>query len=100
MPRHFTRLLLVAGMARSIACIATDSADYRAGSLSKQSPQPIYAGDPHDTWNRIFYLPFTRTVESRLTDDFKEQGPFVTLDNVLGNPSLAVSKGMFERVEA
>jgi hypothetical protein len=43
---------------------------------------------------------FTRTVESRLTDDFKEQGPFVTLDNVMGNPSLAVSKGMFERVEA
>jgi hypothetical protein len=62
--------------------------------------QAIYATDPRDAWNRIFYLLFTRTVEMRLTDDFKGQGPYDSLSTVMGNPSLAVTHRTFERIES
>jgi len=44
-----TRCLLVFCLATiSSICLAQTPSDYRAGSLVKQEPQPIYAADPHD----------------------------------------------------
>jgi hypothetical protein len=88
-------LLLVLAM----SCMAKDSSDYRAGSLAKQEVQAIYAADSGDSWNRIFYFLFTRTVELRLTNDFKEGGPFSPIA-VMGNDSLPVTTRTFQRIEA
>lgn len=99
MLRHFTGCSLVVLVGLSFFCVATDSADYRAGSLAKLEPQAIYAADPHDSWNRIFFLLFTRSVETRLTDDFKDHAPYDSI-GVMGNPSLAVTRETFERIES
>jgi hypothetical protein len=100
MRRHSTRCFLVVLFVLSILCLATNTRDYRAGSLAKEEPQAIYAADPHDSWNRIFYLLFTRTVELRLTDDFKGEGRFDSTISVMGNSSLAVTSRTFERIES
>jgi hypothetical protein len=68
--------------------------DYRAGSLAKEGPQGVYATDPTDPWNRIFYCLFTRTVQTRLADDFPEGKPFDI--KVRG---LSVSRRLFQRIE-
>jgi hypothetical protein len=73
--------------------------DYRAGSLAKQEAQSIYAADPHDSWNRIFYLLFTRPIKFRLTEDFGHEGSFV-LVSTIGKPSLPVTSQIFERIES
>ena len=73
--------------------------DYRAGSLAKQEAQSIYAADPHDSWNRIFYLLFTRPIKLRLTEEFGHDGPFVVV-STMGNPSLPVTSQIFERIES
>lgn len=99
MRRHFAGCLLVVMVGLSFFCVATDSADYRAGSLAKLEPQAVYAADPHDSWNRIFYLLFTRPVEMRLTDDFKGHEPYDSIE-VMGNPSLAVTHQTFDRIES
>ena len=73
--------------------------DYRAGSLVKDEPQAIYATDPADAWNRIFYCLFTRSVRTRLSDDFQEGKPFDRV-SVMGFPQLLVSRQSFERIES
>jgi hypothetical protein len=73
--------------------------DYRAGALAKQEAQPIYAADPRDSWNRIFYLLFTRSIKFRLTGDFKHEGPFVQV-GTMGNPGLPITSQIFERIES
>lgn len=83
----------------SICCVATNIADYRAGSLPRLEPQAIYSADLHDPWNRIFYLLFTRKVETRLSDDFTSAGPFVSADS-MGNPSLQATSRTVERIES
>lgn len=91
---------LTAGFVLASLCgIGTDIADYRAGSMARLEPQPIYSADPHDPWNRIFYLLFTRKVETRLSDDFKAEGPFV-LASAMGNPSLQATSRTVERIES
>jgi len=75
------------------------TSDYRAGSLAKQEVQAIYAADPRDAWNLIFFLLFTRTVELRLTGDFKEAGPF-SPTMTKGNDSLPVTTHTFQRIES
>jgi len=104
LPVHFVRFqtrssLLAALTAVSLVCLAQTAPDYRAGALGKQEPQPIYASDPQDAWNRIFYLLFTRTVELRLADDFAQGGPLVHV-RAMGNDSLPVTSRTFERIEA
>ena len=96
--RTSTLILLLTLVVLSIPCLPQSPSDYRAGSLVKQEPQSIYAADPHDSWNRIFYLLFTRTTEFRLTDDFKEAGPFAP-SAAMRNPALPVSSRTFERIE-
>jgi hypothetical protein len=75
---------------------------YRQGSLPSDRPQPIYANDPQDSWNRIFYSFFTRTVTLRLTEDFPEGAPFVAnnFGIIPGFPALRVSERTFERFES
>lgn len=99
MRRHPTAYFLAAFIVSAIICIAKDDLDYRSGSLVKQEPQSIYAADPRDPWNRIFYLLFTRTVELRLTDDFSEGGPFMPV-STMGNLSLRVTSNTFQRIES
>lgn len=111
------------GSVVSIFCLATQSTVAHSGSLPRQDPQTIYSADPHDSWNRIFYFLFTRTVETRLTDDFKShdfksndfksndlksddfksdefkpEGPFVPA-HAMGNPAVLVTSRTVERIE-
>ena len=81
-----------------IFCTAKAASDYRAGSLVKQETQSVYAADPRDAWNRIFYILFTRTVEARLTDDFKEADQLIS-PRAMGNPILQVTSHTFQRIE-
>ena len=39
------------------------------GSLARSEPQSIYAPDPEDAWNQVFFLLFTRTIASRVMAD-------------------------------
>jgi hypothetical protein len=71
---------------------------HRAGSLAKEEPQAVYAPDPADAWNRLFYCCFTRTVRTHLSEDFPEGAPFDPV-NVMGRPGLPVSTRLFERIE-
>jgi hypothetical protein len=82
----------------SMTCLAQTLPAYRAGSLTKQEPQSIYAVDPQDAWNRISYLLFTRTVKLRLADNFKEGAPSVPVR--IGTPSQTASVQSFERIES
>ena len=93
------RPLAACSVLAAVCCVATDTADYRAGSLAKLEPQPIYSPNPHDAWNRIYYLLFTRAVETRLTDDFKADGPWESVSG-MGNPSLPVTIRTVERIES
>jgi hypothetical protein len=70
--------------------------DYRAGSLTNDEPQAVYAADPDDPWNRIFYCLFTHAVRTRLSDDFPEGQPF---DRIKAR-ELPISKSLFQRVES
>src|SRR5215831_1232054 len=92
--------MLFLGLAvASMACLAQTPPAYRAGSLTKQEPQSIYAVDPQDSWNRIFYLLFTRTVKVRLADNFEEGAPFVPVRIATRLPQMASAR-TFERVES
>ena len=71
---------------------------YRADSLAKDEPQAVYAANPDDAWNRIFYGLFTRTIKTRLSDDFPEGKPFGVVA-VMGFPQLSVSRNTFLRIE-
>jgi hypothetical protein len=82
--------------AKKQATAAEKSApDHRAGALEKDEPQAVYAADPDDPWNRIFYCLFTRTVRPRLSADFPEGEPFGRIEV----RELHVSNRLFERIE-
>jgi hypothetical protein len=83
----------------AVFCKAGDAPDYRTGSLARQEPQAIYSSDLRDPWNRIFYLLFTRAVETRLSDDFKSEGPFVET-RVMADPGLRVTIRTVKRIES
>ncbi len=95
MPAISTFAVLFALVLASWAAAQAPIADHRAGSLAKEEPQKVYAPDPADAWNRIFFCLFTRKVQTRLSDDFQEAKP---LDPVKVR-GLAISKGSFERIE-
>lgn len=48
---------------------ATHAFDPLRGSLARSEPQSIYAPDPEDAWNQVFFLLFTRTIASRVMAD-------------------------------
>jgi hypothetical protein len=95
MLRFFVASLVVT----SVLCVATDSTDYRGDSPLRLEPRAIYSADPHDAWNRIFFLLFTRAVETRLTEDFKAEGPFKET-RVMADPSVQVTNRTIERIES
>ncbi|MCU1273034.1 MAG: hypothetical protein JWO48_465 [Bryobacterales bacterium] len=74
-------------------------ADYRFGSLERDDWQPIYADVPGDSWNRIFYHLFTRTLSVRLSSEFPDAQPLTSFPT-MGFPSFAVSVHLFQRIEA
>ncbi|HEY7183594.1 MAG TPA: hypothetical protein VIC84_19345, partial [Blastocatellia bacterium] len=84
--------------ALGLLCAAQSGLSPRFGSLPKDEPQAIYHPDPADSWNRIFYCLFTRTVKTRLSQDFSEGAPF-TSARMMGFPEFRVSASLFERIE-
>src|SRR5215475_9269036 len=85
--------------ALALLCSAQSGLDPRFGSLPKDEPQAVYHPDPGDAWNRIFYCLFTRTVKTRLSQDFSEGAPF-TSAQMMGFPEFRVSASLFERIES
>jgi hypothetical protein len=80
---------------------------YLAGSLRKNEPQAVYAEDPQDCWNRIFFHLFTRTLKVGLSQDFPEGAPIadilvpsLTFTNRLGAGAKGGSPRLFERIES
>jgi len=65
---------------------------------SSDDPRLIYSNDPADPWNRIFHSLFTRTVRTRLSDNFPEGAPFTRLRDG-GISGSSVSTKTFERSE-
>jgi hypothetical protein len=65
------------------------------------SPEPIYARDPNDAWNRIFYFLFSRRIETRLSDEFPEGAPFSEQPLFQSDiiPKIHASLRVFERTE-
>jgi hypothetical protein len=64
------------------------------------TPEAIFAPEPEDAWNRIFYFLFSRRIEVRLSNEFPEGAPFADrslVPNLL--PSLRISKRTFARME-
>ena len=90
------RTLLSGREAPSIALPSKPT--YQVGSLPKDEPQAVYSADRDDSWNRIFYCLFTRTVQLRLSDDFLEGAPFSQPTQTLF-PQRSISDGTFERIE-
>src|SRR5215467_6463962 len=94
--------VVVLGGIATAQVVRCQQARYRQGSLPSDQPQPIYANDPHDSWNRIFYYLFTRRVHFRLTDDFREEEPFqqAHFASFPAFPPRPVSDRIFERIES
>jgi hypothetical protein len=96
-------------LAPALALLATTL----ALSPQTESPEPprkpafpsvpglIYAQDPNDAWNRIFYFLFSRRIQARLSDEFPEGTPF--RDKPLFEtdmlPKVHASTRLFERTE-
>lgn len=63
------------------------------GSFARSAPQSIYAPDPQDAWNQVFFFLFTRTVASRVIAD--GAAPFGA-----GDDRLALSERRVTRIES
>jgi hypothetical protein len=94
LPRLSVIVLHIAALA--LLCSAQSGLNPRSGSLPKDEPQAIYHSDTADSWNRIFYCLFTRTVKTHLSQDFSEGAPF-TSARMIGP---RVSASLFERIES
>lgn len=57
----------------------------------------VYSENPNDPWNRIFHSLFTRTIKARLSDDFPDAAPFVSLREAISR--LKASTRIYERLE-
>ncbi len=82
-------LAFVGGLAGSYVVAQETTSSPPKATLPGSAPQPIYSGDPNDSWNRIFYYLFSRRIETRLSDLFPEGAPFVD----------GISTRLFERDE-
>lgn len=59
----------------------------------------VYAPDPDDAWNRIFYSLFTRAVKAHLSSEFAEGAPLARTQYGQFPHELSISTRLFERVE-
>ena len=48
------------------------SAQQSPNAVFLDAPSPVYAPDPNDSWNKIFFYLFSRRIETRVTDEFPE----------------------------
>jgi hypothetical protein len=71
----------------------TGGFDPRQGSLPRSEPQAIYATDPGDAWNEVFFLLFTRTIQSRVV---APDSPFVAA----GDERLKLTDERIARIES
>jgi len=64
-------------------------------------PEPVYAQETNDAWNRIFCFLFSRRMEARLSDEFPEGAPFTKegVDVNLLRAGIRVSTQAFEHTE-
>jgi hypothetical protein len=84
------------------ACGALASAQMQAPpKVAFPKPEPVYAPEANDAWNRIFCLLFSRRMEVRLSDEFPEGSPFTKagVDANLLHAGHRVSTQTFERTE-
>jgi hypothetical protein len=69
------------------------------GIRMAEAREGIYSNDPKDSWNRIFYILFSRRVEAVMSSEFPEAAPFHDYDGFPGSVKLQVSSRRFERNE-
>ena len=71
---------------------STTSGDGRVGSLVRE-PQAIYVSDPHDAWNQVFFILFTRSITARVMAP--ESPVFFS-----GDPSVRLGDTRITRIES
>lgn len=95
-----TAIFLTAAIMRASAPSMASSTKTQLEPLFLSSDsESIYTSDPADSWNRIFRLLFTRTVTTRLSDEFSEGAPFVSSVNN-GMIRFRISARTFQRFES
>lgn len=72
------------------AAQASGEFDPLRASLPRSEPQPVYAADPDDVWNQVFFLLFTRTVASRVAA--KDATDFAVISDAPGPPPRRVTR--------
>jgi len=93
--RHRTSLAcLVAALV--LCAISQPHAQEPPASYRPAQVEPVYAKDPADSWNRIFYILFSRRFQVYMTTDFPESAPF---DTSTSDADLRLSTRLFERNE-
>jgi hypothetical protein len=92
------RLGIIAGLiaALGFALFSPPQAQESPAAALPAAVEPIYAKDPNDSWNRIFYYLFSRRFKARLSDDFPEGAPFAQFGQ---NSDTPLSSRLFERTE-
>jgi hypothetical protein len=88
--------VLCAVTAIALSLLAQSNSQQPARPSYLLEPQPIYSDDPHDSWNRIFCILFSRRIEANLSSDFPEAAPFQQHDE---NRDVTLSTRLFERIE-
>jgi hypothetical protein len=86
----FVSLAVLQGPARPAA---------HGAAAGRQSIPSIYSRRVDDPWNRVFALLFTRSFQTRFTDEFAGRGPFELQREPLGAPAARVSTRTFDRFE-
>lgn len=79
--------------------IARNRLESQASVVQTTARQAIYAADPDDAWNRIFYCLFSRTVKAHPSSDLDVGAPSTRIRYSQFPHELSVSKRLFERVE-
>lgn len=103
---YFFIAILFVGVIYLVApVIAGRRAQQGQSAVFLDAPTAVYATDPSDSWNRIFFYLFSRRVETRVTDEFPEfrdATPFIHEENPTGATppsSIGISTRSFERDE-
>lgn len=94
-------LFLTCAVATASCALRGSATDHVAPApvFVSDNPQSIYAADPNDSWNWIFFSLFTHTVKVRVADAFPEGAPFEDFHVRMGSFPLRISKTEFSRFE-
>lgn len=91
-------VLLGAGLI-TVLSVSPIRLDTQASLVNAPVRAAIYADDPDDAWNSIFFTLFTRTVKARQSSEFNQSAPFSPIQYLPFLSTLSVSTRQFERVE-